>query len=95
MQKYREEVVVFWLNQQGARGLGLERFCCFSQNHNKINEHKYMFKKHLAEPLKFTPPGYTVMVTRKFGNSKISLCCGDSGESGRLNTGLGLGTITH
>lgn len=89
VQKNREEVLVSWVNQPGARGLGLGRFCCFSENHIKINRHKYVFKKYLAEPLKCIPPAYTVIVIRRFGDSKISLCCGDSGES------FGLGTIAH
>lgn len=45
--------------------------------------HKYMFKKKLAEPLKYSLPGYAIMVTRMFGDSKINLCCGNSGESDR------------
>lgn len=95
MQKNREEVLVSWLNLPGARGLRLERFCRFSQNHIKINEHKYKFKKYPAESLKYILHGYAVLVTRRFGDSKLSLCCGYSGESGRLNTGLGLGRIAH
>lgn len=88
-KKNREEVLIPWLNEPGARELGLERLYCFSENHIKTNKHKYMLKKYLAEPLKSIPSGYTVIVIRRFGDSNIGSSCGDSRES------LGLGTIAH
>lgn len=44
-----------------------------------------------TEPLKYILPGYALMVTKRFGDSK-SVC---AMESGRLNTDPGLGTIAH